>query len=65
LHLLPFSQACRRIHTTVVVRKLKEAGLVAFSGTLRPSTEPLTGPPLAAPRVPTPPRIRFMASGSM
>jgi len=32
-------QACRRIHATAVVRKLKAAHLVAFSGVLRSSTE--------------------------
>jgi hypothetical protein len=52
----PSAQACRRIQTTVVARKLKAAGLVAFSGKLRPSTEPLAAPALTAPRLPLSPR---------
>jgi len=47
------AQACRRIHATAVVRKLKAAGLMEFSGTLRPSTEPLA-PALIAPLLPPP-----------
>jgi len=51
---LPFAQACRQIHTIVVVRKLKAAGLMAFSGTLHPTMEPLGAPVLGAPRLPLP-----------
>jgi len=51
-HAYPYCpQACRDIHTTAVVRKLKAAGLMEFSGTLRPSTEPLA-PALIAPLLP-------------